>query len=102
MICEPKLLKPSYRRPSEKLHERDLEAAITLSLLNNVDGIKDQSLTSAGKPQLVKYKCYLHTFVCKSFQLLILLNVFRRRQGSAASLWKHRSIITAPVQLQCE
>ncbi|XP_023149064.2 RAD51-associated protein 1 isoform X2 [Amphiprion ocellaris] len=32
------------RRPlDEKLYERDLEAAITLSLLNNADGIKDQS-----------------------------------------------------------
>ncbi|XP_067346010.1 RAD51-associated protein 1 isoform X2 [Channa argus] len=31
------------RRPLDvKLYERDLEAAITLSLLNNVDGIKDQ------------------------------------------------------------
>uniref|UniRef100_A0A3Q1FZZ4 RAD51 associated protein 1 n=1 Tax=Acanthochromis polyacanthus TaxID=80966 RepID=A0A3Q1FZZ4_9TELE len=31
------------RRPlDEKLYERDLEAAITLSLLNNADGIKDQ------------------------------------------------------------
>ncbi|XP_045928144.1 RAD51-associated protein 1 isoform X3 [Micropterus dolomieu] len=37
------------RRPlDEKLHERDLEAAITLSLLNNADGIKDQSSTSKG------------------------------------------------------
>lgn len=32
------------RRPlDEKLYERDLEAAITLSLLNNADGLKDQS-----------------------------------------------------------
>lgn len=39
----------SHRRPlDERLHERDLEAAITLSLLNNADGIKDQSPTSKG------------------------------------------------------
>ncbi|XP_031169551.1 RAD51-associated protein 1 isoform X3 [Sander lucioperca] len=31
-----------------KLYERDLEAAITLSLLKNEDGIKDQSPTSKG------------------------------------------------------
>ncbi|XP_041819594.1 RAD51-associated protein 1 isoform X2 [Chelmon rostratus] len=37
------------RRPlDERLHERDLEAAITLSLLNNADGIKGQSATSRG------------------------------------------------------
>lgn len=37
------------RRPLDvKLCERDLEAAITLSLLNNADGIKDQSATSKG------------------------------------------------------
>ncbi|XP_051248231.1 RAD51-associated protein 1 isoform X4 [Dicentrarchus labrax] len=35
------------RRPlDERLHERDLEAAITLSLLNNADGFKDSSPTS--------------------------------------------------------
>lgn len=39
----------SHRRPlDERLHERDLEAAITLSLLNNADGIKDQSPNSKG------------------------------------------------------
>lgn len=39
-----------HRRPlDEKLCERDLEAAITLSLLNNADGIKEQSPTSKGK-----------------------------------------------------
>ncbi|TKS90765.1 putative polypeptide N-acetylgalactosaminyltransferase 8 [Collichthys lucidus] len=37
------------RRPlDERLHERDLEAAITLSLLNNADGVKDLSPTSKG------------------------------------------------------
>lgn len=36
----------SLRRPlDERLHERDLEAAITLSLLNNTEG---QSPTSKG------------------------------------------------------
>nr|XP_046235066.1 RAD51-associated protein 1 isoform X2 [Scatophagus argus] len=37
------------RKPlDERLHERDLEAAITLSLLNNIDGIKDQFPSSKG------------------------------------------------------
>uniref|UniRef100_A0A3Q1BU06 RAD51 interacting motif domain-containing protein n=1 Tax=Amphiprion ocellaris TaxID=80972 RepID=A0A3Q1BU06_AMPOC len=41
------------RRPlDEKLYERDLEAAITLSLLNNADGIKDQSPRKDAKVQL--------------------------------------------------
>lgn len=40
----------SLRRPlDERLHERDLEAAITLSLLNNTDGAEGQSPTSKGK-----------------------------------------------------
>uniref|UniRef100_A0A7N6AWR3 RAD51 interacting motif domain-containing protein n=1 Tax=Anabas testudineus TaxID=64144 RepID=A0A7N6AWR3_ANATE len=43
-------LSQKSRRPlDEKLCERDLEAAITLSLLNNADGIKEQSPTSKGK-----------------------------------------------------
>ncbi|XP_073336796.1 RAD51-associated protein 1 isoform X2 [Pagrus major] len=38
------------RRPlDERLHERDLEAAIILSMLDNTDGIKDQSPTSKGQ-----------------------------------------------------
>ncbi|KAM9327529.1 RAD51-associated protein 1 [Pholidichthys leucotaenia] len=37
------------RRPlDEKLYERDLEAAITLSMLNNESGIKDQPLSIKG------------------------------------------------------
>ncbi|XP_045928147.1 RAD51-associated protein 1 isoform X5 [Micropterus dolomieu] len=45
------------RRPlDEKLHERDLEAAITLSLLNNADGIKDQSSTSKGLDEITLEK----------------------------------------------
>uniref|UniRef100_A0A8C9ZGA8 RAD51 associated protein 1 n=1 Tax=Sander lucioperca TaxID=283035 RepID=A0A8C9ZGA8_SANLU len=40
-------LSQKSRRPLDvKLYERDLEAAITLSLLKNEDGIKDQSPTS--------------------------------------------------------
>lgn len=31
----------------ERLHERDLEAAIVLSLLNNENGMKDQSFQGA-------------------------------------------------------
>lgn len=47
----------SHRRPlDERLHERDLEAAITLSLLNNADGIKDQSPNSKGMFWLWKRK----------------------------------------------
>lgn len=39
----------SHRRPlDERLHERDLEAAITLSLLNNADGIEEQSPSTKG------------------------------------------------------
>ncbi|TDG96596.1 hypothetical protein EPR50_G00230330 [Perca flavescens] len=42
-------LSQKSRRPLDvKLYERDLEAAITLSLLKNEDGIKDQSPTSKG------------------------------------------------------
>lgn len=43
-------LSQKSRKPlDEKLYDRDLEAAITLSLLNNsTDGIKDQSPTSKG------------------------------------------------------
>lgn len=38
----------SHRRPlDERLHERDLEAAIILSMLDNTD--QDQSPTSTGK-----------------------------------------------------
>lgn len=41
------------RRPlDERLHERDLEAAITLSLLNNTDDVKDSSPTSKGVAKL--------------------------------------------------
>ncbi|KAM7378356.1 hypothetical protein PAMA_013317 [Pampus argenteus] len=43
-------LSQNDRKPlDEKLCARDLEAAITLSLLNNADGIKDQSPTSKGE-----------------------------------------------------
>ncbi|KAA8580285.1 hypothetical protein FQN60_005820 [Etheostoma spectabile] len=46
---ENKNKKSSSKRPLDvKLYERDLEAAITLSLLKNEDGIKDQSPTSKG------------------------------------------------------
>ncbi|XP_056223829.1 RAD51-associated protein 1 [Seriola aureovittata] len=42
-------LSQKSRRPLDvKLCERDLEAAITLSLLNNAEGIKDQSPTTKG------------------------------------------------------
>ncbi|XP_034719624.1 RAD51-associated protein 1 isoform X2 [Etheostoma cragini] len=42
-------LSQKTRRPLDvKLYERDLEAAITLSLLKNEDGIKEQSPTSKG------------------------------------------------------
>ncbi|XP_037615775.1 RAD51-associated protein 1 isoform X4 [Sebastes umbrosus] len=42
-------LSQKSRRPLDvRLHERDLEAAITLSMLNSADGIKDQSPTSKG------------------------------------------------------
>ncbi|XP_026217332.1 RAD51-associated protein 1 isoform X2 [Anabas testudineus] len=41
-------LSQKSRPLDEKLCERDLEAAITLSLLNNADGIKEQSPTSKG------------------------------------------------------
>ncbi|KAJ4924507.1 hypothetical protein JOQ06_003463 [Pogonophryne albipinna] len=45
----PSTQSPESRRPLDvKLLERDLEAAITLSLLNNADGIKEQSDTSKG------------------------------------------------------
>ncbi|XP_033989164.1 RAD51-associated protein 1 isoform X1 [Trematomus bernacchii] len=45
----PSTQSPKSRRPLDvKLLERDLEAAITLSLLNNADGIKEQSDTSTG------------------------------------------------------
>ncbi|XP_074481889.1 RAD51-associated protein 1 isoform X3 [Sebastes fasciatus] len=40
-------LSQKSRRPLDvRLHKRDLEAAITLSMLNSADGIKDQSPTS--------------------------------------------------------
>ncbi|XP_029318264.1 RAD51-associated protein 1 isoform X2 [Cottoperca gobio] len=43
----PSTLNQKSRSPLDvKLHERDLEAAITLSSLNNADGIKNQSPTS--------------------------------------------------------
>lgn len=39
----------SHRKPlDERLHEQDLEAAIALSLLNDKDGIEDQSPASKG------------------------------------------------------
>ncbi|KAK5876547.1 hypothetical protein CesoFtcFv8_025890 [Champsocephalus esox] len=45
----PSTQSPKSRRPLDvKLLERDLEAAITLSLLNNADGIEEQSDTSKG------------------------------------------------------
>ncbi|KAG7225596.1 hypothetical protein INR49_005002 [Caranx melampygus] len=43
---QPTLSQKSRRPLDERLHERDLEAAITLSLLNNADGITNQSPTS--------------------------------------------------------
>ncbi|KAI3366372.1 hypothetical protein L3Q82_000528 [Scortum barcoo] len=45
------------RRPlDERLHERDLEAAITLSLLNHADGIQAQSPSSKGLDQITSEK----------------------------------------------
>lgn len=44
-----------HRKPlDEKLLERDLEAAITLSLLNNADGVKQQSPINKGIVLFVK------------------------------------------------
>ncbi|XP_020569921.1 RAD51-associated protein 1 isoform X1 [Oryzias latipes] len=45
--------KEKIRKPlDEKLYDRDLEAAITLSLLNNTDGLKESSPKADGKIQI--------------------------------------------------
>ncbi|KAG7243236.1 hypothetical protein INR49_011927 [Caranx melampygus] len=50
---QPTLSQKSRRPLDERLHERDLEAAITLSLLNNADGITNQSPTSRVRSDVV-------------------------------------------------
>lgn len=65
----------SYRKPlGDRLHDRDLEAAITLSLLNSAEEIKNQSSTSKGMLLLWKNSIKIWFLWRKSSQLSFLFN----------------------------
>lgn len=80
-----------HRRPSdEKLYERDLEAAITLSLLNNADGMNYQSPSSRGT---------LCVFNCVRFWGFFILNI--SFQFLQQMLWFSFLQIKTQILLRC-
>ncbi|KAK2859063.1 hypothetical protein Q5P01_003683 [Channa striata] len=87
------------RRPlDEKLHERDLEAAITLSLLNTVDGIKAQSPSSNDvKVQLPVYEntdpSSMHFSNCSVDSTVLGLDEITSERKSATAIRQGKSNI---------